>query len=72
MMSSFSWPQFMGGLIFSAVGLVAFVHGKKHQHWRTLLIGMALMGFPYLVSSTLWTYVIGAGLCAALFFFRFS
>ncbi|MBF0619516.1 MAG: hypothetical protein HQL19_05055 [Candidatus Omnitrophica bacterium] len=61
----------MGGLIFGAVGLVAFVYGKKNAHWPALAIGIALMAFPYFITSTLWTYVIGAVLCAALFLVRY-
>jgi len=63
------WP-FLGGLIFGSIGLVAFVYGKKHQQWVTLFLGIALMGFPYFISSTLWTYIVGAALCAALFYFK--
>ena len=62
--------QFMGGLIFGAVGCGAFVYATKHRHWKALVIGVALIGFPYVITGTLWTYVVGIGLCAALYIFR--
>ena len=62
--------QMMASLIFGSIGCAAFLYGTKNRYWRALVIGVALMGFPYVVSSTVWTYVIGAGLCAALFVFR--
>ncbi len=58
----------MAGVIFGAVGLGAFIYGKKTGRWRHMLIGVALMAFPYFVPSTLWQYVIGAVLTVGLFF----
>ena len=66
----FSLAQFMGGLIFGAIGLMAFVYGKKNRQWKPLAIGVVLMGFTYVVSSALWTYLIGTGLCLLLYFWR--
>lgn len=67
---SMSMPSLMAGLIFGAVGCGAFVYGTKTRSGKPLVIGIALMGLPYVVTSIVWTYVIGAALCAALFFFR--
>ncbi len=67
---SFSMAQLTGAMIFGAIGLAAFVYGKKNHSWKPMAIGVALMGFPYVVASTLWTYVIGTGLCLILFFWR--
>jgi hypothetical protein len=67
---SFSMAPFMGGLIFGAVGLMAFIYGKKNRSWKPMAIGAALMGFPYVITSTLWTYVVGIGLCLLLYFWR--
>jgi hypothetical protein len=67
---SFSMGPFMGAMIFGAVGLVAFVYGKKNRSWKPMVIGIALMGFPYVITSTLWTYVVGTVLCLLLYFWR--
>lgn len=60
----------MGGLIFGSVGFVAFVYGKKNAEFRPMLLGVALMVYPYIVQGTLWVYLVGAGLTAALFLWR--
>jgi hypothetical protein len=62
--------QFIGGLIFGAIGFAAFVYGTKNRNWKVLVIGVALMGFPYIMTSTVWTYVVGVGLCAVLYFWH--
>ncbi|MBI5416310.1 MAG: hypothetical protein HZA29_05805 [Candidatus Omnitrophica bacterium] len=54
-------------LIFGGVGFVAFVYGKKQQSFKPLLIGLALMGYPYFVNDTFWLYAVGAGLCFLLY-----
>ncbi|MCA9402699.1 MAG: hypothetical protein KC897_02865 [Candidatus Omnitrophica bacterium] len=60
----------LGGMLFSGVGFVAFVYGKKNAELRPMLIGIALLVYPYLVRGTLMIYLVGAGLSAALYFFR--
>lgn len=63
------WGLF-GGMLFSGVGFVAFVYGKKNAELRPMLIGIALLIYPYLVRGTLWIYLVGAALTAALYFLR--
>ena len=58
------------GGIFNAVGLAAFIYGKKQAKLRPMLIGGALMVYPYLITDTLMISVIGVLLTAALFIFR--
>ena len=60
----------IGGLVFSGVGFVAFMYGKKEKSWRPMVIGIALMVYPYFVANTFWAYAIGVILTAALFFWR--
>ena len=60
----------VGGLIFSSIGFVAFMYGKKNSEYKPLAIGILLMGYPYVVKGTLMLYLIGAGLTAMLYFFR--
>ncbi|OGX61497.1 MAG: hypothetical protein A2471_06175 [Omnitrophica WOR_2 bacterium RIFOXYC2_FULL_45_15] len=60
----------MGCLIFNGIGLVAFTYGKKQGGFRPLIIGIALMIYPYFFTRTFWLYAIGVGLCAALYYWR--
>ena len=60
----------VGGLLFGTIGLFAFMVGKRRGHYKTLGIGLALMAYPYFVSSTAVLYLIGAGLVVALPLFR--
>jgi hypothetical protein len=57
-------------MLFGIIGLAAFVYGKKQMLWRPLVIGVALMAYPYFVAKLWWLYLIGAGLCAALYLWR--
>lgn len=57
-------------LLFSVIGLAAFMYGKKQARWRPMTIGVALMVYPYFVDRTWLLWTIGAALCAGLFVFR--
>ena len=52
-------------LIPSGAGLVLFVYGKKQGRWPQLAAGLALMLYPYFVTSlvalVVWGALIGAG-----------
>ena len=65
-----SAANLFGGLLFGAVGFSAFIYGKKQSSAKPMLIGIALMAYPYFISNTLALYLVGAGLSASLFFFR--
>lgn len=56
--------------LFSSIGFVAFMYGKKQSSWRAMGIGVALMGYGYFFSSALALYGIGIALTAALYFWR--
>jgi len=58
------------GMIFGSIGLGFFVYGKKQGAVVPLACGLALMIFPYFVSSTLLLVAIGAALIAIPYFFR--
>jgi hypothetical protein len=58
------------GLLFGTVGLAAFVYGKKNANWRPMVVGAALMVYPYFVEQTWLLYGLGVALCAALFLWR--
>ena len=57
-------------VLFSLVGIAAYRHGRKSGRWQTVALGLALMLFPYGVSSTGWLWAVGCGLCAGLWFDR--
>ena len=53
-------------LITSGVGFVLFVYGKKQDRLPQLLGGIALLVYPYFVSTVAMTLAIGAGIVAAV------
>jgi len=57
-------------VLFGAIGLGAFIYGKKSYRWQPLGLGVALMVYPYFISQTWLLYAIGCALCAGLFLFR--
>ena len=69
-MPAFSGALLVGNLLFSSVGFVAFIYGKRMNVWRPMLFGLALMAYPYFVRDPLVLFGIGAVLCAGLFLFR--
>ena len=56
-------------LLFGMIGLAAFGYGRKQGRWKTMLIGVAIMAYPYFVSGTLLLYGVGIVLTVALFVF---
>ena len=67
---AFSPWALMGGILFSCIGFVAFIYGKRNSEFRPMSLGLALMIYPYVIRGVLWTYLIGIGLTAALYFWR--
>ncbi len=55
---------------FGAIGLGAFIYGKKSHVPKPMILGIILMVFPYFVSQVWFLYGLGALLTAALFFPR--
>jgi hypothetical protein len=54
-------------MVVSCVGLGAFLYGKKRPDPKALLIGIAMMGSTYFVSSTILLLGVGGVLTAGLF-----
>jgi hypothetical protein len=67
---NFSPATLIAGMVFSTIGLVAFMYGKKNRKGRPLFIGIALMVYPLFISSALLVTVIGIALTAGLIFWR--
>jgi hypothetical protein len=55
--------------IFSIIGLGYLTYGKKSQQLLMLICGLALMGYPYLVSGIIYIILIGVALSALPFIF---
>lgn len=62
--------QLLWGIFFGSAGLGFFLYGKKQSAIVPLVCGLALMIYPYLVSSTLLLVGIGAALMAIPYFLR--
>ena len=58
------------GIIFGSIGVVAFIYGKKQSEWKPMVIGIALIAYPYFISNPILQWVIGALLTLMLFIFR--
>ena len=67
---NFSMGQIVAGTIFSSIGFVAFVYGKKTDSWKPLAIGVGLFVIPFLLQDTLQLTVAGVILTSLLYFFR--
>lgn len=58
------------GMLFGAIGVGYFIYGKRQSMIVPLACGIALMAFPWFVSSALWTVIIGVVLMAVPYFVR--
>ncbi|TBR21590.1 hypothetical protein EPO15_09990 [bacterium] len=58
------------GLLFSGVGLVALKYGKKEGKAKPMMLGGALLVYPYFTPDALLTGLIGAGLTTLLFVWK--
>jgi hypothetical protein len=58
------------GLLFSSIGLGFFIYGKRQHAPVPLVCGIALMVFPYFVSSMWAMVLVGAALMAIPYFVR--
>ena len=69
----FSLPSplyILGALVFGIVGYAAYRYGKKASLAIPKWIGVALMLYPYAISTTWLLYAIGSGLCLGLYLYR--
>jgi hypothetical protein len=67
---NFTGAEILADLIFGVIGMAAFAYGRKQGQWKTSLLAVVLMCYPYFVSGTLLLYGIGVGLTIALFIFH--
>ena len=57
-----------GMLAFGTIGFAAFMYGKNSMRLRPVVLGFALMAYPYFVSDGWILYGTGALLTTALFY----
>lgn len=60
----FSAANIIGNLLFSGIGYVAYSYGKKMGRTKVMIQGGVLMAYSYIVSDTVWMYVVGTALTA--------
>lgn len=65
-----SGANLFAGLLFSSIGFVGFIFGKRLSLWKPMFIGIALMAYPYFIEDTLTLCAIGLAGTAALFWAR--
>ena len=68
--SLFSWPNLAGSIIFGAIGFAVFIYGKKQKNFKALVVGVALMAYPYFIESSYLITAIGLVLSALPFIWR--
>ena len=66
---NFTGAELLADLIFGLIGMAAFAYGRKQGQWKTALIAVLIMCYPYFVSGTLMLFGIGIVLTLALFVF---
>jgi len=67
---NFTPSNLFGQVLFGAIGMGAFVYGKKQAVFKAMILGIVLMIFPYFVPETWMLYTISGVLTLCLFTFR--
>ena len=57
-----------GVIIFGIVGFFAYRRAKKSKNKKARYLSLALMFYPYVVDNTVLLYVVGCGLCGAIWY----
>jgi hypothetical protein len=57
-------------LLFGGIGFVAFRYGRKMQQTPPVVLGVALMIYPWFVSGPLWLAIVGVCLTGGLWLWR--
>ena len=53
-----SFSALFGGIVFSAVGLIGWKIGRSRNSIPKMVIGVALMGFTFVVPGDLWILIV--------------
>jgi hypothetical protein len=59
-----------GAFLFGLIGFAAFRYGGKTEMPVVRWLGLVLMVYPYAISQTWLMYVVGAAICALMYWFR--
>jgi hypothetical protein len=65
-MTSLDGNALLASLLVGSIGFVSFAYGKKQSRLPQMLVGIALMVFPYFVASVPLMLGIAAALIAGL------
>ncbi len=66
-----STASLLWGLLFGSIGVGFFIYGKRQSMIVPLLCGLALIVYPYFVTSTWLLLLIGVALMAVPYFLRY-
>ncbi len=69
-MPEFDSSALLLGMLFSGIGFVAFRYGRKMERVPPVVLGMALMLYPLLVSGPGWMAAVGVCLTSGLWLWR--
>ncbi len=58
----------VAGVLFGIIGWAALSYGRKLQLWKPIVIGLALMSYPYFIYNRWLLWGIGTGLVVTLYF----
>ncbi len=58
------------GMVFGSIGLGFFIYGKKQKVIVPLMVGIALMIFPYFIANITLLVIVGAILTVLPYFVR--
>ena len=61
-MLSLDTANLLWGLLFSSMGFVYFVFGKRQSLYVVRYVGIALMVYPYFITNTLALVLVGIAL----------
>ena len=65
-----SAANLFGSFLFGTIGFSVFIYGKKQASFKSMVIGIVLMVYPYFIPQTIFLYLAGIVLVGALFIFR--
>lgn len=58
-MGNFTAWYLFGSIMFSTIGMAALAYGKKMGCVNPMVLGLALMVYPYFVGTTWLLYTVG-------------
>jgi hypothetical protein len=67
---NFDANTLFAGIFFGMVGVAALKIGRSIASWKTMILGLILILYPYFISGAITTWVIGICLTALLFIWK--